>query len=46
MKIGVFGGCFNPPHKMHKNIAIKLVECGYLDKVIFVSIGNDYQKKS
>ncbi len=45
MKIGVFGGCFNPPHKMHKDIAIKLVECGYLDKVIFVPTGNDYQKK-
>lgn len=44
MKIGIFGGCFNPPHKMHKNIAIRLVECGYLDKVIFVPTGNDYQK--
>jgi len=44
MKIGIFGGCFNPPHKMHKNIAIRLVEYGYLDKVIFVPTGNDYQK--
>lgn len=45
MKIGIFGGCFNPPHKMHKNIATDLVECGYLDKVIFVPTGNDYQKQ-
>lgn len=45
MKIGIFGGCFNPPHKMHKNIATELVEYGYLDKVIFVPTGNDYQKQ-
>ena len=45
MKIGVFGGCFNPPHNMHKNIAIKLVEDNYLDKVIFVPTGNFYNKK-
>lgn len=45
MKIGIFGGCFNPPHRMHKNIAVKLVEDGYLNKVIFVPTGNDYQKR-
>ncbi len=45
MKIGIFGGCFNPPHRMHKNIAVKLVEDGYLSKVIFVPTGNDYQKR-
>lgn len=45
MKIGIFGGCFNPPHKMHKNIATKLVEHGYLEKVIFVPTGSDYIKK-
>lgn len=45
MKIGIFGGCFNPPHNMHKNIAVKLVEENYLDKVIFVPTGNFYNKK-
>ncbi len=45
MKIGIFGGCFNPPHNMHKKIAMKLVEHGYLDKVIFVPVGNDYEKQ-
>ena len=25
MKIGIFGGAFNPPHKMHKEIAIELL---------------------
>lgn len=45
MKIGIFGGCFNPPHQKHKNIAIELMNQKYLDKVIFVPTGNFYQKK-
>jgi nicotinate-nucleotide adenylyltransferase len=45
MKIGIFGGCFNPPHKMHKNIALELIEKKYLDKVIYVPTGNRYNKK-
>ncbi len=44
MKIGIFGGCFNPPHKMHKNIALELVNNKYLDKVIYVPTGNKYNK--
>ncbi len=45
MKIGIFGGSFNPPHIMHENIAKFLVENKYLDKVVFVPTGNKYQKK-
>lgn len=45
MKIGIFGGCFNPPHNMHKGIAENLIQNGYLDKVIFVPTGNSYNKK-
>ncbi len=45
MKIGIFGGCFNPPHKMHKKIALNLIKNDYLDKIIFVPTGNLYQKK-
>jgi nicotinate-nucleotide adenylyltransferase len=44
MKIGIFGGCFNPPHKMHKNIALELIKNNYLDKVIYVPTGNKYNK--
>lgn len=44
MKIGVFGGSFNPPHLMHLNIAKDLLRLKYLDKVIFVPTGNKYSK--
>ncbi len=45
MKIGIFGGSFNPPHKMHKKIAIELIKKHYLDKVIFVPTGSKYKYK-
>ena len=45
MKIGIFGGCFNPPHKMHKDIAVNLINNKYVDKVIYVPTGNKYQKR-
>lgn len=44
MKIGIFGGSFNPPHNMHKKIAIQLIKLGMVDKVIFVPTGNRYLK--
>ena len=46
MKIGIFGGSFNPPHNMHKNIALELIEHGYLDKVIYVPTGDSYEKNN
>lgn len=46
MKIGVFGGSFNPPHKMHLDIALNLIKKGYVDKVIFVPTGNKYEYKN
>ena len=45
MTPGIFGGCFNPPHNMHKKIAVDLINNNYLDKVIFVPTGNRYNKK-
>ncbi|MBQ7105020.1 MAG: nicotinate (nicotinamide) nucleotide adenylyltransferase [Bacilli bacterium] len=44
MKIGIFGGSFNPPHKMHESIAKQLIERKIIDKVIFVPTSNFYPK--
>jgi len=45
VKIGFFGGCFNPPTKAHINLAQKaLKECD-LNKVIFVPVGDFYDKE-
>lgn len=43
-KVGFFGGCFNPPTNVHINLAKKLIEDGILDKVIFVPVGDYYEK--
>lgn len=42
MKIGIYGGAFSPPHKMHQKIAEQLLK--YVDKVIVVPISDSYQK--
>jgi len=44
-KIGFFGGCFNPPTNTHIKLADNLIKEGKLDKVIFVPVGNYYQKR-
>lgn len=44
-KIGFFGGCFNPPSIAHIEIAEKALEMCDLDKVIFIPMGNKYEKK-
>lgn len=44
MKVGIFGGAFNPPHKMHKEIAETILKEKYMDKVIYVPTGNNYNK--
>ena len=46
MRIGIFGGCFNPPHNMHKKIGLELIEKGYADKIIYVPTGDKYQKNN
>lgn len=45
MRIGIFGGSFNPPHKMHVKIADYILKNGYLDKIIFVPTGIHYEYK-
>lgn len=46
MRIGIFGGSFNPPHKMHLKIAQELLNKEYIDKVIFVPTGSKYKYKN
>ena len=46
MRIGVFGGSFNPPHKMHLNIGIQLINKQYVDNVIYVPTGSKYKYKN
>lgn len=36
MRIGIFGGTFNPPHLGHKNLAMQLKEIACLDKIIII----------
>ncbi len=44
MKIGIFGGSFNPPHNMHKDIVLELLKQNYLDKIICIPTGDNYAK--
>ena len=46
MKIGIFGGSFNPPHKMHLNIIEELLNTNILDKIIIVPTGLHYSYKN
>ncbi|MCL2342111.1 MAG: nicotinate-nicotinamide nucleotide adenylyltransferase [Firmicutes bacterium] len=43
-RIGFFGGCFNPPSNIHINLANKLIQENKLDKVVFVPVGDYYDK--
>lgn len=45
MKIGFFGGCFNPPTNAHVNLAKEVLYKCKLDKVVFVPVGDFYSKK-
>lgn len=38
MKIGLFGGTFDPPHRGHELVAASLIDKGYLDEVWFVPV--------
>lgn len=46
MKIGLFGGTFNPPHKTHLNMARMAVEQLGLDKLIIMPCGDPPHKKT
>lgn len=46
MKIGILGGSFNPPHKMHFNMGLDLLEKNYVDKIVYVPTGSKYKYKN
>ena len=46
MRIGILGGSFNPPHKMHFNMGLDLLEKKYVDKIIYVPTGSKYKYKN
>ncbi len=46
MKIGFFGGSFNPPTNAHIMLAEKIINECKLDKVIFVPMGDFYPKNN
>ena len=45
MKIGMFGGSFNPPTKAHMYLAKETIKKYNLDKLVFVPVSNRYNKK-
>ena len=45
MRIGFFGGCFNPPTNIHVDLARKILVSYGLDKVYFVPVGDYYSKE-
>ena len=45
MKIGIFGGSFNPIHNMHVKIATYLIKKEFVNKIIFVPTGDYYSYK-
>ena len=36
MRIGIFGGTFNPPHKGHKRMALEMMKAASLDKILII----------
>lgn len=46
MKLGFFGGSFNPPSNIHINLVKEVIRAYNLDKVFFVPVGNYYEKET
>ncbi|MDE6407241.1 MAG: nicotinate (nicotinamide) nucleotide adenylyltransferase, partial [Anaeroplasmataceae bacterium] len=46
MKIGVYGGSFNPCHIVHKQIVLTLLEQYGFDRIVLLPTGNFYKKSN
>ena len=44
MRIGIIGGSFNPPHKLHYQMAEEILKRNLVDKIIYVPTGDKYAK--
>jgi len=44
MKVGVFGGSFNPVHQGHLRLARELILKDYIKRLVFVPVGDNYKK--
>jgi nicotinate-nucleotide adenylyltransferase len=45
MRIGIIGGSFNPPHKLHYQMGIEVLKHNLVDKVIYLPTGDKYGKE-
>lgn len=46
MRIGIFGGTFNPPHNGHKRLADEIMKAASLDKIIVIPTCSPPHKES
>lgn len=46
MRIGIFGGSFNPPHRAHLALARAALDSGRIDRVLFVPAASPPHKKT
>lgn len=46
MKIGIYGGSFNPPHQGHENISKLIIDKLNLDKLLIIPIGTPCHGKT
>lgn len=46
MKIGVYGGSFNPCHRIHKEIVVRLLKDYGFERIVLLPTGNFYKKSN
>ena len=46
MRIGIFGGSFNPPHLGHKRLADEMMKTAKLDKILIIPAGTPPHKST
>lgn len=44
MRVGIIGGSFNPPHNLHRQMGLEVINNNLVDRVIYVPTGDKYAK--